>query len=218
MLEFYQRHDLLDVDPAAWAAVLARRRDLDGVPHVGDWALLKRPVIVRRRHANEESALVPVGLPLPPADGKGRISLALPAHSVRLRGPVALSNLIGCPESWSRTLVRVADLASRLGLEPRLFGSLLWQSLTGLRYASDNSDLDILWSVGGALPGDLLEDLATIELRAPMRIDGEILLPDGGGVNWRELLVAKPDDTVLVKHLDRLTLVPASSFLPKELA
>ncbi|ACL58085.1 malonate decarboxylase holo-[acyl-carrier-protein] synthase [Methylobacterium nodulans] len=213
MAELYRRHDLLDVDPGAWAAMLAQRPDLDGVPHVADWARHRRPVIVRRRHPDEEPGSVPVGLPLPPADGKRRIGFALPPGAVRPRPPVTLSQVIrGCPTAWSPTLAGVVELGRRHGLVPRLFGGLLWQSLTGLTYLSETSDLDLLWPVG-ALPRDLLAGLAAIEARAPMRLDGEILLPDGGGVNWRELHAAAPEDTVLVKHLDRLALRKASSLL-----
>ena len=49
--------------------------------------------------------------------------------------------------------------------------------------------------------------------QAPMRLDGEILLPDGGGVNWRELSAAAPGDSVLVKHRDRLALRKATDIL-----
>ena len=58
-----------------------------------------------------------------------------------------------------------------------------------------------------------MEGIAAIEARAPMRLDGEILLPDGGGVNWRELHGAGPGGTVLVKHRDRLALREAAALL-----
>jgi phosphoribosyl-dephospho-CoA transferase len=39
-----------------------------------------------------------------------------------------------------------------------------------------------------------------------MGIDGEILLPDGAGLHWRELRDAPEDGSVLAKSLDRLAL------------
>ncbi|ACA21098.1 conserved hypothetical protein [Methylobacterium sp. 4-46] len=213
MAEVYRRHDLLDVEPQAWAGVLAGRPDIEGVPHVAEWAQMRRPVILRRSHPGEEG-LVPVGLPLPPRDGKRRIGLALPPASVRPRSWMALSEARGaCPRPWAATLTAVVALGERHDLVPRPFGSLLWQSLTGLPYLSETSDLDLLWPVAGAVPRGLLGGIAAIEAQAPMRLDGEILLPDGGGVNWRELHAAAPGDAVLVKHRDRLAMRKAGSIL-----
>lgn len=218
MAEACRRHDLLDVDPRAWAAVVAGRADLAGVPHVAGWVEAGHPVILRRPHPGEEG-LVPVGLPLPPRDGKRRIGLALPPEAVRPRAPVLLTEAHGaCPPPWAATIEALLALGARHGLVPRPFGSLLWQSLTGLTYLSERSDLDLLWPVPGAVPQALLRGLAEIDEQAPMRLDGEILLPDGGGVNWRELLAAAPADTVLVKSRDRLTLRTAAALLAGDLA
>lgn len=212
-VEAYRRHDLLDVEPRAWGAVLAGRTDLADVPHVAAWIGEGRPVILRRAHPGEEG-LVPVGLPLPPRDGKRRIGLSLPPEAVRRRSPVLLAETLGaCPPAWSATVRMILALGDSYGLAPRPFGGLLWQSLTGLPYLTAQSDLDLLWPVSGAVPQRLLDGLARVEAGAPMRLDGEILLSDGGGVNWRELYAAGPADTVLVKHRDRLALRPAAAIL-----
>ncbi|BAU88665.1 phosphoribosyl-dephospho-CoA transferase [Methylorubrum populi] len=214
MAEAYRRHDLLDVEPGAWAAAIAARADLAGVPHVAAWAEDGRPVILRRRNPGDEAGLIPVGLPLPPRDGKRRIGFALPPDAVRPRRPLLLAESRGaCPPAWAATLGALIALSECHGLAPRPFGSLLWQSLTGLPYLSERSDLDLLWPVRAAIPPGLLDGLANIDARAPMRLDGEILFPDGSGVNWRELHAAAPDDTVLVKHRDRLVLREAAAVL-----
>ncbi len=216
MVEAYRRHDLLDVEPGAWAAALAERPDLVGVPHVAGWIEAGRPVILRRAHPGEAGG-VPVGLPLPPGDGKRRIGLALPPEAVRPRAPVLLTEARDAgPPAWAATVEALLALGARQNFAPRPFGSLLWQSLTGLTYLSAGSDLDLLWPVPGAVPSALLDGLAAIEARAPMRLDGEILLTDGGGVNWRELHAAAPGDTVLVKHRDRLALRAAATLLAGE--
>jgi phosphoribosyl-dephospho-CoA transferase len=214
LAEAHRRHDLLDVEPGAWAAAVAARADLAGMPHVAAWVDDGWPVILRRSHPGEDAGLVPVGLPLPPRDGKRRIGLALPPDAVRPRAPVLLSEArAACPPSWAPTIEALIGLGERHGLAPRPFGSLLWQSLTGLPYLSEGSDLDLLWPVPGAIPSRLMEGIAAIEARAPMRLDGEILLSDGGGVNWRELHGAGPGGTVLVKHRDRLALREAAALL-----
>ncbi|MGX5777140.1 malonate decarboxylase holo-[acyl-carrier-protein] synthase [Methylorubrum zatmanii] len=213
MAEAYRRHDLLDVEPDAWRAAVAARADLAALPHVAAWVEEGRPVILRRSHPGE-AGLVPVGLPLPPRDGKRRVGLALPPESVRLRPPARLTDMRDtCPAAWVRTVEAIVALGACHGLAPRPFGSLLWQSLTGLSYLSEKSDLDLLWPVSGVVPPGFLACLADIERRAPMRLDGELLLPDGGGVNWHELHAAAPGDTVLVKHRDRLALRAAAGVL-----
>ncbi|TFZ55804.1 malonate decarboxylase holo-[acyl-carrier-protein] synthase [Methylorubrum sp. Q1] len=214
MAEAHRRHDLLDVEPGAWADAVNARADLAGVPHVAAWVDNGRPVILRRSYPGEDSGRVPVGLPLPPRDGKRRIGLMLPPDAVRPRAPVLLSEArAACPLSWGVTLEALIALGERHGLAPRPFGSLLWQSLSGLPYLSDGSDLDLLWPVAGAIPLRLIAEIAAIEVRAPMRLDGEILLSDGGGVNWRELHSIGPGGTVLVKHHDRLALREAAALL-----
>jgi phosphoribosyl-dephospho-CoA transferase len=205
------------VEPHAWAAALAARPDLAGAPHVADWARRGWPVILRRRNPGEAEGHVPAGLPLPPADGKRRIGLALPVRAVRPRPPVTLAQAITtAPAGWRPTLAALDALARHHRIAPRVFGSLLWQHLTGLAYLSDASDLDLLWPVAGPVDRRLLDALAALEAQAPMRLDGEITLPDGRGVNWRELHAAAPSDTVLVKHRDGLALCAAQTLSAHE--
>ncbi len=64
MAEAHRRHDLLDVEPGAWAAAVIARADLAEVPHVAAWVNDGRPVILRRSHPGEDAGRVPVGLPL----------------------------------------------------------------------------------------------------------------------------------------------------------
>src|ERR1700733_3535904 len=54
-----RRHDLLRAEPAAWQAMLRDHPGFADVPLVADWALLGRPVIVRRRMAGDVSDSVP---------------------------------------------------------------------------------------------------------------------------------------------------------------
>ena len=201
------RHDLVVADPGAWADCLATRPDLDGVPHVARWAALGRPLIVRRLVPGEGTDRVPLGLPLPPADGKRRIGLALPADALR---PVSAPGLADAaphaPTAWRPTLDALLALARDHAFTPRPFGALLWQAVTGLAYLSATSDLDLLWPSPGPVPRTLLSGLARIDATAPMRLDGEVLLPDGGGVQWRELFEAPGGGLVLVKYRDRVAM------------
>jgi len=200
------RHDLLSVAPEAWRALLAARPDLDGIPHLADWAARGWPVIARRRLPGEDAACIPAGLPLPPALGKRRIGLLFERAALTPRPGLSLDEARDtAPAAWQPTLDALIAHGADRG--PRVFGALLWQALTGLPYLSATSDLDLLWP--GPVPQAFLDGLARIAARAPMPIDGEIVLPDGFGLNWRELLAAGPDGTVLAKGLERLELRPA---------
>ncbi|MCJ2139916.1 malonate decarboxylase holo-[acyl-carrier-protein] synthase [Methylobacterium sp. E-066] len=205
------RQDLVHADPGAWAAWLRSREDLAGVPHLAGWAEAGRPLIVRRRVPGEGAETVPLGLPLPPADGKRRIGLALPAeHLTRLDGPSLAEAAVHAPAAWGGTVAALVALGERYGSNPRPFGGLLWQAVTGLVYLTATSDLDLLWPCREPAPTGLLDGLASIAETAPMRLDGEILLQDGTGLHWRELRDAPEGGTVLAKGLDGLGMRPVA--------
>lgn len=216
MADGFRRHDLVRAEGQAFADLIGTRPDLDGAPLVADWAARGRPLIVRRYAPGESRALVPLGLPLPPAAGKRRIGLALPPSALTpLPAPTLAQARATAPEPWRPTIDALLALAAAHGLVPRPFGSLLWQALTGLAYLAPASDLDLLWPVA-ALPQGFLSGLARIAAGAPMRIDGEVILSDGAGIQWRELHEAR--GPVLAKHRDRLEMRDVAELLPREAA
>ena len=214
-----RRHALVRVDPAAWVTLLADRPDLAGVPILAGWAEAGWPLIVRRFSPGEDRARVPLGLPLPPALGKRRVGVLLPVDVLApCPAPSLAEARIAAPLAWHSTLDALVALGARHGLVPRPFGALLWQALTGLPYLTSTSDLDLLWPLAGLLPDTFLDALATLAAAAPMVIDGEIVLADGGGVQWREWHGAGAG-SVLVKYRDRLEMRSAglSPSLPEGL-
>ncbi len=159
--------------------------------------------------------MIPVGLPLPPGAGKLRLSFQL--HPAEIGGRVAAPTLRAArgdvPPAWRPVVDALLGLADQTGVEPRVFGSLLWQQLTGLTYLSANSDLDLLWPVNAlAVAAQIVRGLAAIERASPVRLDGEILLPDGGGIQWREWH-NKPFE-VLVKRLSGVELRAVRDLFP----
>jgi phosphoribosyl-dephospho-CoA transferase len=201
-----RRHDLLRAAPATWNAMLQCHPGLADLPLVVDWARLGRPVIVRRRTAGDFANGVPAALPLPPSHGKQRLAFSLFSGA----GVVALPPLLlretvrAAPAEWQPVIAALLDLGDTVGATPRVFGGLLWEHLTGLRYLTVQSDLDLLWSVSDErIAALLVEGLLRLDAD-PIRLDGEIELPDGAGVNWRELAQsdANPGDEVLVKIMD----------------
>lgn len=216
MSEAFRRHDLVLPDAGALGALLRTRPDLDGTPGIADWAARGWPLIVRRYGPGEDRALVPLGLPLPPAAGKRRVGLALPLAALTPLSAPTLAQVRGAaPEAWQPTLDALLALGATHGTVPRPFGALLWQALTGLTYLTAVSDLDLLWPITG-LPTGFLAGLARIAEGAPMRIDGEVVLVDGAGIHWRELYAAR--GSVLAKHHDRLEMRDAVGLSLREAA
>ncbi|WP_035983492.1 malonate decarboxylase holo-[acyl-carrier-protein] synthase [Bradyrhizobium sp. STM 3843] len=207
------RHDLVFVSAESWRAMLAARGDLAAHPLVADWAERGWPT-VRRRATPTEAFGVALGLPLPPAAGKQRLSFVLRFDDiVSVARPPALNDArASAPRAWQPTLDRLDEFAVRHAVKVRVFGSLAWQALTGLDYVTERSDLDLLLDLrSGADVDCLVADIAAIETDAPMRLDGELMRQDGAAVNWREFH-GGPEE-ILVKRVDRVGLLGRDRFV-----
>lgn len=164
------------------------------------WFVRGWPAVVARRAADDPDPRLRLGVPLPPAEGKQRLGLRVPLSDVqRVQAPLELAALrmhAGVPEDWQAALAALDRLAPA-----RVFGAFAWQVLTGLDYVHAGSDIDLLWEVETAQDADaLVAALQAWELRFGRRVDGEVCLPDGGAVNWREL--GGGSRQVLVKRVD----------------
>ena len=106
---------------------------------------------------------------------------------------------------------RWLQLAAQLhahGVDARVHGSHGWQCLTGLRYLTPQSDLDLLLPVADAEMADAVaEGLERFAWTGP-RLDGELLFPNGAAVAWREWLQWRRGsvDRILVKRLHGVSL------------
>jgi phosphoribosyl-dephospho-CoA transferase len=211
--EHPRRHDLVFVSPTAWRSFLESRAELAEDALVAGWVDRGWPLIARRL-APEEGHGVPVGLPLPPSAGKRRIGLLMDPVGIRstARPPLLSAAFRVAPAAWRPTLRTLNRVATRLGVEARVFGSLAWCLLTGLNYLSASSDLDFILSLPRPrdLP-ELMTELDSIDSAAPMRLDGEIVRDDGAGVHWRELHSGASD--VLAKTVGTPTLLNAAEFI-----
>jgi phosphoribosyl-dephospho-CoA transferase len=80
-----------------------------------------------------------------------------------------------------------------------------------LPYLSPNSDLDVLWPVpAGFDVRSLVSGIGDIQRDATLRIDGEVVFPDGIAVNWSELwnaYEATGRREVLVKTMEGVRLL-----------
>ncbi len=208
-----QRHRLVLVSPDGWRRLLRSRADLGGDPLVAAWADWGWPLIARRAGPADGCGLA-LGLALPPSHGKRRIAVTVrPEDVVATRPPPLLAEAGAvAPAPWARTLDRVSAVTEALGTPARVFGGLAWQWVTGLPYLTATSDLDLLLPCAGPARIDAqTAALASIEAAAPMRIDGELVRPDGAAVNWREL--HRGADEVLVKSAAGVAMLDRGLFL-----
>ncbi len=207
------RHTLVTVARDPWRRLVGSRHDLAAEPLIRAWADRGWPLILRRPAPGDDDGLA-LGLPLPPSLGKRRVAVVLQSVDViRTEPPLRLDEAkIAAPPSWSDTIARLSALALVQGEPARVFGSLAWRWITGLPYLTPTSDLDLLLPCAGASTVDSqTAALAAAEARAPMRIDAELVRPDGAAVDWREMHSGTAE--ILVKTTRSVAMVRRASFL-----
>jgi phosphoribosyl-dephospho-CoA transferase len=193
--------------------MLDARDDLAADSLLARWPKMRWPTIRRRALPSEATGLA-LGLPLPPSAGKKRVSLLVDiGHVASVARPPSLQQARAyAPRNWWPTLDRLDRLALRHSVDVRVFGSLAWQSLTGLDYVTDRSDLDVLFELRGETDIDrFVADIAAIEADAPIRLDGELMGADGAAVNWREFHSGASE--LLVKSLEHVVLLSRHQFI-----
>ncbi|WP_369940980.1 malonate decarboxylase holo-[acyl-carrier-protein] synthase [Xanthomonas medicagonis] len=173
------------------------------------WFAAGHPAIVARGDHHDDAQRLRLGVPLPPAEGKQRLSLSVERAAVtRWRAPPTLDEVcaqVRDVSDWQTPLIALQALAAGHGLAPRVFGAFAWQALTGLPYVRVGSDIDLLWRVPSpAQAAALFADLAHWEQRHGQRADGEVLLPGGSAVSWRELAGSSAQLLVKARHDCRL--------------
>ena len=104
------------------------------------------------------------------------------------------------------TFARLSDAASKAGLDVRVFGSWMWQTLAGGSYVGQSSDLDVLVDVADAAGADRAADfLQREEAGCQFKLDGELSFPGFGETHWREYLNGEP--AILVKSINTVRMV-----------
>ncbi|MBK1838723.1 malonate decarboxylase holo-[acyl-carrier-protein] synthase [Azospirillum sp. YIM B02556] len=151
-----------------------------------DWCRASRPLVIARGRPEDGTGELRLGLATP---DKRRIGLHVTADAVAERlDPLPLAEAAAsAPEGWRPMLTNLALRAQELGTAAAVYGSLAWQHRTGLRYVRPESDIDLLFAPRDRRQLDGLLDLLVAVGDATPRLDGEILLPDGAAVAWREL-------------------------------
>jgi phosphoribosyl-dephospho-CoA transferase len=207
--DLYRRHDWVTLT-ADWRDKLALPLPPEDDEALTRWCAQGRPLVVARRREDDTPGLLRLGLALP---GKRRVGMVLPTEAVAFRRPplffldVAEIGATLWPEATRELAVTIA----RTALATRVFGSFAWQHFAAdpaTIYVTPQSDIDLL--LAPASGGRLARSIAALrefESRWPApRLDGEIALPEGDFVSWREF-AARPR-TILVKGAKDVRLRP----------
>jgi phosphoribosyl-dephospho-CoA transferase len=205
----FRRHDWVTL-PDDWRRRLAAPLAAEDEESLARWSEKGRPVVVARRREGDAPGLLRLGLALP---GKRRVGLALPADAaaLRRRPPFFLDVVEKSAAFWPEAMRELAATIARFAPDTRVFGSFAWQFFAAdptMIYVTRESDIDLLLTParGGQLAA-WIAMLQDFESRWPEpRLDGEIVLPDGDFVSWREF-AARPKK-ILVKGADDVSLRP----------
>lgn len=202
------RHDLVWLTPAAWQR-LHDGCGPDDADLLGHWAGCGLPLVVTRRPPEWADDKLALGLPAPRRWSGRRLALAVRHEEVERCGrfPTLPEAIDGLPANVARRLTDVAGVLGDGAASVRVYGSHGWQVLTQLDCLREGSDLDLLL--------DAPEERSALELcsrllayAGTLRLDGELLLPQGRAVSWREWHGARGRlSRVLVKRQDGVELM-----------
>lgn len=197
-----QRHSLVWVDPRFNPASC-----LTVAEHVvaaREWIATGLPLVAARQPRQRNPELFSLGLTLPPPSTRQRVALSVPAEALfRQSGPMALDRVLETGEQRCRELIRqILAVCRSAKVTPHVYGSMMWQTVSGRPYMTESSDLDVLFCCDDSSDiHGLLDALEGFEESNP-RLDGEILSASGWAAAWREVAAAtKPGGlgTLLVK-------------------
>lgn len=212
------RHNLVWLSDAGWQSVLGQAAN-DVATSIEAWARAGHPAVVRRAEPDAGDGIVCAGIALPPdADGtKKRIPIRIPsAHVSMMAAPLQLEEVVAAmPSAWQPALARLCAEARRQHLGFRVYGSTALQGITGMRYVTPSSDIDLL--LQPATHAELDAGLLLMAEHARiLPLDGEVVFPDGSAVAWKEWMtaIAAPGNPrVLVKDNRRVRLVKTEDLL-----
>lgn len=209
-----RRHDLVwlragaEVDLAACSAAAA--------DDVHSWRKAGRPLVCARNDGLPADR-VRLGLTLPGTGQRRRVSLVAARADIERSTPLpSLASLLDTlPAAHRPSLHALAGQCTALGVTPRVYGSLLWQSLSSEPCLRADSDLDLLFDLDhpAALPA-LLTRLRNAD--TALRLDGEIRC-GVHAVAWRELAAAldgRGPRRVLAKSDDGVALIDVAALWP----
>lgn len=218
-----RRHDLVWLDHAASQA--AWRCAPEHAAATREWMARRLPLVVARRPQPAPPGCddwLKLGFTLPGRGPRQRVCVdASPDCILRWRPPLALDEAIDrAPAAWQAELRRLLAAFHAAGLTPRIYGSLVTEIFCGEACLRPDSDVDLIVDCrdtdDAAAALAVLRDGVRTNPGTRLRLDGELRLPSGWAVAWRELLEARdrPDSgRVLAKSDTAVALLDPRALL-----
>ena len=205
-----RRHQLAYPSKTGWRHLVNLPMDEHVSRHLQEWAQRRLPLVVTRQDAVESTGEIAIGWPAPPQWGHSRVALQVPAKCVGWfdEFPYASDACRLLPRNTRSVIETLLRALGRLRIRPRVYGSYGWQLLSGFGYVHGASDLDLWLPVGSLEHADGAVSLLKDCVPQDLRIDGELLFPDGAGVAWREYAAWRAGRTggLLVKRIDSVSV------------
>lgn len=217
----WKRHTLLDISDGGRNRILAeltgsaggrgRYREKLARVLLPDRAGARVPAVVRREDGPGRPGCVPVGFSQPARDRNGRLRIAAFARVedvIRMSSPYDIISIqpfrrTATIRALSATKLRAEALGLRLGV----WGSAAMELYTGLPCTGRGSDLDIVVeSACFRKLSHLMLEIEELQERFSTRIDVEVDLPNGYGVQLKEL--TGEGRMVLGKSMSGVALFP----------
>lgn len=206
-----RRHTLV------WLSQAPEAETEDDRARAAAWHAARRPFVVTRRRDDGND----IGLgfcttdPTHPELRPRRVAARTdPKHIVERLRPPTLAEIASCSAAATQAVSfsRLIAAIDREELDLRVYGSWMWQALTGERHVHEASDLDVVIDVADLDAATRTATfLAREEQEVTFRIDGELSFPGLGEVQWREILQDRNE--VLIKSIDALKLVPRAQLV-----
>ena len=182
----------------------APRPDVTGDAFVVDrWHAEGNPFVVCRRRGERDSLSLGFCLASQELRLRRIAAYSQPEEILRVDRPPSLGEVAALQPD---TFARLSDAASKEGLDIRVFGSWMWQTLAGGPYANAASDLDVLIDVADAAGAKRAASFLQREgVECPFKLDGELSFSGLGEVHWREYFNGAP--SILVKSITTVRMV-----------
>lgn len=182
-----QRNRLAWLHPAAWQSILARPWDSQARSVLAHWHSRALPLVLCTHRNPSSPQAISLGLPAPTQWHRRKLALEVAASDIARVGdfpaPQCAAPLAFAAPHAQAFLQRMQALQVPL----QVYGSYGWQWLTGLDYVRSNSDIDLIARVDSLARARAVAR-ALQALQLPMRVDGELALPGGQALAWREFL------------------------------
>lgn len=217
-----RRHQLVRLTAAGWRRLIDEAADPEGRACLQWWADDGAPLVVCRQRCRAVAGQWTVGLAAPRRWDRARWTFDVRPDEVLVFDEFpAAHEIAALLQPAARPAWRALCLALRhLGVGARVYGSHGWQRLTGLQYLRASSDIDLCLTVHDLESADRAAALLDAVQGPLPRLDGELVLPDGSAVAWREWRPWRQGrvGSVLVKRLDGVVLEQGLDWLADALA